>query len=210
LRSSKCEQCGDFGGYIYAITCRRVCFICLSEGRSFLPVRDEYATDLLKLRPRSLNNIPQIRMIAGVYSSSEMRFFVERIRLFDLECCLEASGISCGSTKDVQQAVDELDRTSHQMIRPRIRREGRARHYTDFLTRVTKPDVANPIRLMAIVRAPALGSTPDNVEWGSYCIACPPPQEDGRYWRRLFTRSSFRDHLVECGPIKNGKHHKSA
>ncbi|KAL7943429.1 hypothetical protein V8C42DRAFT_106875 [Trichoderma barbatum] len=38
LCTPKCEQCGDFGGYLYLITCKRVCFLCLSHDRLFLPL----------------------------------------------------------------------------------------------------------------------------------------------------------------------------
>lgn len=31
LRKPQCEDCDDFGGFIYVLTCSRVCFLCFSE-----------------------------------------------------------------------------------------------------------------------------------------------------------------------------------
>ncbi|CAG8886971.1 unnamed protein product [Penicillium egyptiacum] len=31
LRTADCDSCGDFGGYLYLVTCRRVCFLCFTE-----------------------------------------------------------------------------------------------------------------------------------------------------------------------------------
>ncbi len=41
--TAECEQCGDFGGYLYILTCKRVCFLCLSEDKTYLPLRLSHA-----------------------------------------------------------------------------------------------------------------------------------------------------------------------
>lgn len=35
LCTAEGEKCGDFGGFLYTITCRRVCFICFTKTESF-------------------------------------------------------------------------------------------------------------------------------------------------------------------------------
>jgi hypothetical protein len=32
------QPSGDFGGYLYLITCRRVCFLCFTEKPDYLPL----------------------------------------------------------------------------------------------------------------------------------------------------------------------------
>src|SRR5690606_30564988 len=44
LCTSGCERCGDFGGYLYLLTCKRVCFLCLSQDRLYLPLTPEHAS----------------------------------------------------------------------------------------------------------------------------------------------------------------------
>lgn len=38
LCARKCEQCDDFGGHLYLLTCKRVCFLCLSQDKLYLPL----------------------------------------------------------------------------------------------------------------------------------------------------------------------------
>ena len=38
LCNAQCEACGDFGGYIYILTCNRVCFLCFTESPAYLPI----------------------------------------------------------------------------------------------------------------------------------------------------------------------------
>ncbi|RAK80827.1 uncharacterized protein BO72DRAFT_444843 [Aspergillus fijiensis CBS 313.89] len=41
LSTAECDGCGDFGGYLYLLTCRRVCFLCLTEKTDYLPLVPE-------------------------------------------------------------------------------------------------------------------------------------------------------------------------
>lgn len=38
LCTAKCEECEDFGGFICMLTCRRICFLCLSENPNYHPL----------------------------------------------------------------------------------------------------------------------------------------------------------------------------
>ncbi|KAF1934625.1 hypothetical protein EJ02DRAFT_302028, partial [Clathrospora elynae] len=35
----ECEQCGDFGGYLYLVICQRVCFLCFTEHETYLTLK---------------------------------------------------------------------------------------------------------------------------------------------------------------------------
>ncbi|CAG8886504.1 unnamed protein product [Penicillium egyptiacum] len=38
LRTADCNSCSDFGGYLYLVTCRRVCFLYFTEKTDYLPL----------------------------------------------------------------------------------------------------------------------------------------------------------------------------
>lgn len=38
LNAYDCATCGDFAGFIYILTCRRVCFLCFSEKPEYFPL----------------------------------------------------------------------------------------------------------------------------------------------------------------------------
>lgn len=67
--TSECETCGDFAGYVYLITCKRVCFLCLSQDDNYLP----YTFTGRKSRAfsRILDILPHMRSISGIYSPNE-------------------------------------------------------------------------------------------------------------------------------------------
>jgi hypothetical protein len=62
-------------------------------------------------------------------------------------------------------------------------------------------------RYMAIVRVPWLNRRSRRDEWGFHCVGCEDLYEWPNHARRDFIMSTFRVHLKECGPIKDGVHH---
>ena len=56
LCTAECEECGDFGGYLwlYILTCKRVRFLCLSEDKRYLPLLIVMLFASLGLTVRSL------------------------------------------------------------------------------------------------------------------------------------------------------------
>jgi F-box associated protein len=53
LCTAKCEECGDFGGYIYLLTCTRVCETCFTQKKRFLPLKTNHA---YRTRSKAVNN----------------------------------------------------------------------------------------------------------------------------------------------------------
>ncbi|PWY94233.1 hypothetical protein BO94DRAFT_563691 [Aspergillus sclerotioniger CBS 115572] len=68
LLTDTCEKCGSFGGYLYLITCRRVCFLCLSTRTTYRPLLKVTAAREFGLRREDFANLPQMRCLPGVYS----------------------------------------------------------------------------------------------------------------------------------------------
>ena len=69
LCRAECEQCGDFGGYLYILACRRVCF-CLSANNKYLPLSHSEAIRKFGVNRSILNTLPQMRSVTvpGTYS----------------------------------------------------------------------------------------------------------------------------------------------
>ncbi|KAI0548960.1 hypothetical protein F4679DRAFT_548439 [Xylaria curta] len=44
LSTTKCATCDRFGGYLYLITCKRVCYCCFKSNLDYFPVTSRYAT----------------------------------------------------------------------------------------------------------------------------------------------------------------------
>ncbi|KAI1435934.1 hypothetical protein GGR50DRAFT_653918 [Xylaria sp. CBS 124048] len=65
-----CVVCGKFGGYIYLITCRRVCYHCFTSNDLFLPMLGKQACTMTGRARKNLKDLPHIRSLTGQYSRS--------------------------------------------------------------------------------------------------------------------------------------------
>ncbi|KAL2846165.1 hypothetical protein BJY01DRAFT_234665 [Aspergillus pseudoustus] len=168
----------EAAGYLYLITCRRVCFDCFTQKASFLPLLYGYVVRKFALRPKHLERVPSMKSVPGCYSAG--RFIVgRRLTLFDHD-----------TTRDVPSALHGKGRSTAR--RPRT--DGEA-----------DDELYNPRRFVAIVRAPSIVRA-GSLEWGFHCTAC--------YWTipvpglKMFTKESFKAHILECGVIVNREHVK--
>lgn len=81
---TRCTICGDFGGYLYLITCSRVCFICFTENKLFLPVNPKFASMATGRSREELKKLPHIRSVHGLYAD-RLRAYHQRLTLWDRE-----------------------------------------------------------------------------------------------------------------------------
>lgn len=72
LCTAECEKCGDFGGYLYIITCRRVCFLCFSFDDSYRPLLFMKAKELYGLSRHVLDGLPRMRTVRGRYQEFQI------------------------------------------------------------------------------------------------------------------------------------------
>lgn len=184
LRTAECEECGDFGGYLYILTCKRVCFLCLSEDKQYLPLRYRQAIRKFGLNRPILRALPSMKSIPGTYSPNQKKVRAH-ITLVDSDCARRAGIMLHGSVSAMEQDVSSM--AAQDPV------DGKS---------------GNPLRFMAIVRAPWLNKSSQEPEWGFYCAGCQkkPFHCRPRHFRRKFTVGSFREHLRECGNIQHGKH----
>ncbi|KAF1916784.1 hypothetical protein BDU57DRAFT_587687 [Ampelomyces quisqualis] len=213
LCTAECEECGDFGGYFYILTCKRVCFLCFSEEDKYLPLRHGHAIRKFGVNRSVLKTLPCMRSIPGTYSPNEKKSN-ERLTLVDSESVYRAGITIHGSISSMEQYV--LDRSA-QKLQDFDRRtsQAMAEGSGTITRRLRRPRTedpfdsrsGNPMRFMAVVRMPWLNRESHKPEWGFHCIGCQKfHRSRPLHFRRKFTVASFGEHLRQCGNVRNGKH----
>lgn len=210
LCTAKCDSCGDFGGYLYLITCRRVCFLCFTENTDYLPLRQADAIRKFGLRHEHLASLPSMKTVPGYYSPRQIKLR-NRLTLVDHNAARLAGLAIHGSVSKMEQYSLEIismrleqyqSRKTQQPTGARQLIPRRPRSEDEFDGRTS-----NPKRFVAIARAPFLDLRTRSPEWGFHCVACKIHHYNRPlHWRRKFTEETFKSHLRECGEIIDGKH----
>lgn len=91
LCQTKCSTCSDFGGYLYLITCQRVCRFCYTEHKRFLPLLGKYASALSRLSRKNIRQFPFVRTLPGRYADGGGQQSRSRMTLWDREAILANS-----------------------------------------------------------------------------------------------------------------------
>jgi hypothetical protein len=65
LCTPHCEKCGHFGGHLYLITCRRVCYSCFTEDKDFRPLLPSAACLEFGLDSAMVSNLPRMTVVPG-------------------------------------------------------------------------------------------------------------------------------------------------
>ncbi|KAJ4310932.1 hypothetical protein N0V84_010703 [Fusarium piperis] len=72
LCTEKCEGCGDFGGYLYLLTWKRVCFVCFSEKKRYFPVPPDLACRKYWISREIVDTLPRMNGVVGIYSPARV------------------------------------------------------------------------------------------------------------------------------------------
>ncbi|KAI1399366.1 hypothetical protein F4819DRAFT_420819 [Hypoxylon fuscum] len=208
LCTYRCDHCGDFGGYLYLLTCKRLCFLCLIHKRPYFPLLRTHARFMFGLNHQTVEALPRMRVLPGLYSPSRKK--ATPLVLVDYESALNA-GISLhGSLSNMQQYVEHKKAQDDQAYAEKVaaaRLRGSIRQPHRSVTEAFDAHAFNPLRFVVIVRVPWFNTALREEDWGSYCIGCEDSSEPPLHYRRKFTVTSFDDHLRQCGRIIDGKHH---
>lgn len=214
LRTAECEQCGDFGGYLYILTCRRVCFLCLSDDKRNLPLLHSHAIRKFGVNRQILHTLPRMRSIPGTYSPNEKKSR-KRLALVDSESARLAGITLHGSSSAMERHVSEITAGKLREFKKRGSQAAAGGSGTT-LRRLRQPRTedlfdgrsGNPMRFMAIIRMPWLNRISQELQWGFHCAGCQDSYFDRPlHFRRQFTVASFREHLRQHGKIRDRKHH---
>lgn len=210
LTTPICENCEDFAGFIYLLTCRRVCFLCFTEDVKYLPLLATEVKRRFGVARGIIANLPHMKSVPGCYSPNE-RSCRARLILYDYESARCAAETYHGSAAAMQQRVDGVALKRLEAYHSRIveRAPGdenlTPRRPPHMVTR--DGQASNPKRFVAVVRAPWLNPYTKLEDWGFHCIGC-QRQYRARplHWRRKYSMYTFDDHIRECGQINGGSH----
>ncbi|KAF2500415.1 hypothetical protein BU16DRAFT_556885 [Lophium mytilinum] len=182
LCTAECEQCGDFGSYLYIFTCKRVCFRCLSLDDRFRPLLRSHAIQKFGINDQILDTLPYMRSLPGTYSPHHTKS-PKILALVDPESAYNAGIALHGSASAMEQYTSRHPRQPHHSS-------------------------LNALRFVAIIHTPWLDRASQELHWGFHCIGCKNNGTDGPLnWRRKFSAASFNEHLKQHGNIRDGKHH---
>lgn len=209
-----CDKCGDFGGYIYLITCRRVCFNCFTEETSYLPLLRSDVLRKFGLESKQLDDIPQIRSRPGRYSPTA-RIFHESVTLIDHDLARH----SALAMHETEGSMEEVVATRLQAQKDIFQK--RQASYESGGCRGKKPRAprtrdaydarsGNPYRFMAVVPAPFYDRRTKTTTEGFYCLGCRSEKVGpALHWRKRYTTGTFASHMTQWGEILNGIHRNS-
>jgi hypothetical protein len=203
LCAAECEQCGDFGEYLYILTCKRVCFLCLSKNEKYLPLLGSHAIRKFGINHQILRTLPCFTSIPGEYSKWEEKHRSPS-ELVDRESAYRAGVVLHGSPDAMEeyasnalaQELQEFDQRASEAV---------AKGSRSFISRRERPTNELPegrsrsgMRFMAIVRIPWVKRIPQELEWGFCCIGCLFLSNGLLQYRRKFTATMFMEHRREC------------
>lgn len=208
ISTAECDSCGDFGGYLYLVTCRRVCFLCFTEKSDYLPLPRKDAIRKFGLCSEQLTSIPCLKSFPGRYSPRGIK--CRRRELLLDHSVARQTGISVhGSISSMEKYASESASKKLEAYNTKL---SLCRTNGTNVRRPRSEDIfdgrcSNPRRFMGIIRAPFLNFRTASPEWGFHCVACKSHHYcRPLHWRREYTLVTFKDHIRECGEIKEGKH----
>ncbi|KAI1313689.1 hypothetical protein F5Y03DRAFT_105082 [Xylaria venustula] len=111
LSTTKCEGCDRFGSYLYLITCKRVCYFCLTSNIDYFPVSATRAAKYLGLPRKEIMHLPHILSLPGKYTTF-CKLSKKRIMLFDRQAVLKST--LKASTLATDDIIRQQDLTSRE------------------------------------------------------------------------------------------------
>ncbi|KAK2845244.1 hypothetical protein FQN49_005913 [Arthroderma sp. PD_2] len=211
LCTAECDICGDFGGYLYLLTCRRACYFCFTKHPEYLPLLVSDASRKFGLAREQLSSLPSMRSLPGRYSPRDLKSS-SRLTLVDHSSARDTGVTLHGTVGAMEKYASDMiikklddyeDRKSlyKKGYGPKPRRPRSEDEFDEY--------ESNPKRFMAIVQAPFLQPCAKSPEWGFHCLGCKKNHYDKpTNWRRKFIQKSFDAHIKEFGEIISKKHSK--
>ena len=210
LTSPACESCNDFAGYLYLLTCSRVCYRCFTQLPNYLPVLRSQACRQFRFSRTGLKSLPHLKSVPGRYTGMR-RSCRKRLTLMNAQTTQQNSTIIQGDAASTTLSHDTLPPeqrsvTHTQRSAQRAAEEG-SRYSEARYTRAA-PDALehNHLRFMAIVEVPYLDLQNGRADWGFCCYACHNYFGKLKHSRRQFLMAGFREHVRQCGEIVDDEH----
>jgi hypothetical protein len=207
LNEFKCEECGDFAGFVYLTTCRRVCFLCLYEKSRYFPLLISEAEWKFGVSRRLFAALPAVKSLPGCYSPNE---YVRKARLtlLDSESARQIAIKYHGTAEVMEQHVAEAGQKRWESYQWKVAGDSGTTSRRRPGISVQEGRRSDPRRFMAVVRAPWIKPSSNAVEWGFHCVGCKRQYRSRPlHWRRKYCVETFSDHIRECRSVRDGEHH---
>lgn len=153
LSTTKCATCDLFGGHLYLVTCRRVCYFCFTQDVRYFPVTATLATRRTGRRRRDLARLPHVISLPGRFTGRD-KVVRRRIMLLDRQSLRDE--VSDISTQTFNERLQPLDITTREPLRyvsiisaPYFTSSGRLADWGYYCTKCrdkTKPDLPYRIK----------------------------------------------------------------
>ena len=177
LRKSRCTHCGDFGLFVYLLTCSRICNLCMARNPACHPIPIKDAKQTYNLSFKALkSDIPLLRTILGRYTGLGLHR-PKRHSLVDFAAASRLARMADAG----ESTIDPPSRV-----------------FADS-------GEGNPLRYMGVVRVSFFNQEHQKEQWRLTCKACyKQERRELRHlnWKRLFTIDNFCDHVEECPGTK--------
>ena len=212
LTTASCFLCGEFGAFIYMLSCSRVCLLCVEQRPELLPLSLSHAKHKYGLNRKAVSSLPTLRSLPGVYSQSFTKHR-NRKALVDPTAAEEAGLALHGSREQMAKVAEELKASLEaDWQRKRQEYDGKVRSGLRVRRppRHPNPPVVdgkggNPLRYMGILQAPWLDRRRGQTETGLWCKGCARGEWDNRAryprspdWRRQYSQAEFLQHVQSC------------
>lgn len=139
LSTSKCATCDHFGGYLYLVTCKRVCYSCFTTDLSYFPVSAALASKRTGLSRKQLKGLPHIFSLPGRFTDRS-KLARSRVMLVDRRSLLRRASEISGQTFD--ERLGQVDLTTREPRRymsiisaPHLTSSGRLADWGFYCTR---------------------------------------------------------------------------
>lgn len=168
LCATKCASCGHFGGYIYMITCERVCLRCFTRKKAYNPLSLDAAAFAARMSPEEVKErAAWIYPIWGFYgrgADTVMKIsscLVDRRQLETLSRRNFFSGLpgSCHLWNNEEQILSDPQ---------------------PYLAIMEAPTIANGI-----------------VDWGLWCNECDGDEDEETHGDRQYSEDGLIEHILE-------------
>lgn len=171
LHSSECSCCGNFGAFLFLMSCERCCFQCISFKPALWVLPRPDAGKCFNLSAKLLNSLPSARSLPGKYC---VVFGISRARPLRLvsvraakKLALQVHGSEAAVTSHVPSTrlSDKLQGSFELLQRTQLEFS----KHDPFLDTMPGNDWYNG---MATIRFPHLPATHEVSDWGSWCRGC--------------------------------------
>ncbi|KIX01219.1 uncharacterized protein Z518_08944 [Rhinocladiella mackenziei CBS 650.93] len=209
LTSPTCETCNDFAGYLYLLTCTRVCFRCFTRLPNYLPILKSEACCQFGFSTTDIKRLPYLKSVPGHYTINRTSCR-KRLILINTDTAQQTSTVIQGRASTIRPygtLLAEQGVTAYTQRRAQRAEEARSRRPEAPHIKAPHDTLEyNPRRFMAIVEIPYLDLRNGRADWGICCYACRNEFGNLRHSRRQFLIAGFRQHMRQCGEVIDNEH----